>query len=152
VIAGWPALSGFMKAHYQCFPGRASTELALWPQAERELRTGLQWLSPGYLVGSYSDLLCDELSQFYLGKVLEQEGKKEEALKFYRAFLGHFEHSTARLLQIREARDAVQRLESESAENLVPNHPTSGLRKGEIAGASTGKQSVHFARQSPDRP
>jgi Flp pilus assembly protein TadD len=111
VIAGWSDLRGYMKAHYAFFPGRAYTELALFPQAERELRTGLRWVSPGYLVGSYSDFLCDELSQFYLGKVFEHEGKKADVIKSYRAFLTPFEHSTARLPQISEARGAIRRLE-----------------------------------------
>jgi tetratricopeptide (TPR) repeat protein len=126
VIAGWPNLAGYMKAHYACFPGRAFTELALLPQAERKLRAGLRWVSPGYLVGSYSDYLCDELPQFYLGKVLEREGRNAEGLKSYQAFLGHFEHSTARLPQIRAARTAVHRLDSESAEKLVLSHPRNG--------------------------
>ena len=50
------------------------------------------------------------LTQFYLGKVLEQSGKKAEALKSYQEFLGHFEHSTAKLPQIAEVQAAVKRL------------------------------------------
>ena len=54
--------------------------------------------------------LTHTLTQFYLGKVLERSGKKAEALKSYQEFLGHFEHSTARLPQIAEARAALKRL------------------------------------------
>jgi hypothetical protein len=111
VIAGWTELPGWLKQADAFFPGRAYVEMGMLPQAEGELHNGLQWVSPGNLVGSYSDFLCDELTQFYLGKVLEQQGKKADAMKSYRRFLSHFEHSSARLPQIREARDAVQRLE-----------------------------------------
>ena len=111
VIAGWSKLGGDIKIRNRFFPGRAYTESALYPQAEEELRTGLRWLSPGNLVGSFSDFFCDELSQFYLGKVFEHEGKKADAINFYRAFLSHFQNSTARLPQISEARGAIQRLE-----------------------------------------
>jgi len=92
-------------------PWRAYVEMGMLSQAETELRNALRWVSPGNLIGSYSDFLCDELTQFYLGKVLEQRGKKADALKPYRTFLNHFEHSTARLPEIGEARGAVQRLE-----------------------------------------
>jgi hypothetical protein len=50
------------------------------------------------------------LTQFYLGKILEQTGKKTEAFKAYQEFLCHFENSTAKLLQIAEVRAAVKRL------------------------------------------
>ena len=50
------------------------------------------------------------LTQFYLGKILEQACKKAEALKAYHEFLSHFENSTAKLPQIAEARAAVKRL------------------------------------------
>jgi hypothetical protein len=111
VIAGWPDLTGEIKRGYAFFPGRAYEELKLSPEAEKELRTDLQWLTPGNLAGGDADFLRCELTQFYLGKVFEQEGKKTDAIKSYRLFLSHFEHSTARLPQIREARGAIQRLE-----------------------------------------
>jgi cytochrome c-type biogenesis protein CcmH/NrfG len=50
------------------------------------------------------------LTQFYLGKILEQTGKKAEALKAYQEFLCHFENSTAKLPQIAEVQAAVKRL------------------------------------------
>jgi hypothetical protein len=80
----------------------------MWPEAEKELRTALAWVSPGN-VGIH-DFLSYELTQFYLGNVLEHEGKKAEAVEAYRAFLSHFEHSTARLPEIGEARAALHRL------------------------------------------
>jgi hypothetical protein len=111
VIAGWPELTGEIKQAYAFFAGRAYAELKLSPQAEKELRTDRKWLTPGELLGGYSDFLRGELTQYYLGKVFEHEGKKADAIKSYQAFLSHFEHSTARLPQIREARGAIQRLE-----------------------------------------
>jgi DNA-binding winged helix-turn-helix (wHTH) protein/tetratricopeptide (TPR) repeat protein len=111
LIAGWPELPGDIKQQYAFFPGRAYAELALFPQAEGELRSALRFVMPGTLAGGDSDFLCDQLTHFYLGKVLEQEGKKADALKSYRAFLSHFEHSTAHLPQIGEARGAIERLE-----------------------------------------
>jgi hypothetical protein len=50
------------------------------------------------------------LTQFYLGKILEQTGKKAEALKACEEFLCHFENSTAKPPQIAEVRAAVKRL------------------------------------------
>jgi len=50
------------------------------------------------------------LTQFYLGKILEQTGKKAEALKAYQEFLCRFENSTAKLPQIAEVQAAVKRL------------------------------------------
>lgn len=110
VIAGWPDLPGDMKQPNAFFAGRAYTELAIYPQAEADLRTGLRWVIPGNLVFSYSDFFLSELSQFYLGKVLEEDGKRADARKSYQLFLSHFEHSTSRVPQITEARSALKRL------------------------------------------
>jgi DNA-binding winged helix-turn-helix (wHTH) protein/tetratricopeptide (TPR) repeat protein/TolB-like protein len=110
VIAGWTKLGGEIKVPNEFFPGRAYTELSIYPRAEADLRAGLRWVNPGNLVGSYSDFFWYELTQFYLGKVFEKEGKKTEAINSYRTFLSHFDHSTARLPQISEARGAIQRL------------------------------------------
>ncbi|HEV3421679.1 MAG TPA: winged helix-turn-helix domain-containing protein [Candidatus Acidoferrum sp.] len=110
VIAGWPELPGWLKQVDAFFPGRAYAEMGMQSQAQAELRNALRWVSPGNLVGSYSDFFCDELTQFYLGKVLEHDGKTAEAIEAYSAFLSHFEHSTARLPQIGQARTALHRL------------------------------------------
>ena len=108
VIDGWPELPGWFGQLQAFFLGRAYAETAMWPEAEKELRTALAWVSPGN-VGIH-DFLSYELTQFYLGNVLEHEGKKAEAVEAYRAFLSHFEHSTARLPEIGEARAALHRL------------------------------------------
>jgi cytochrome c-type biogenesis protein CcmH/NrfG len=50
------------------------------------------------------------LAHFYLGKTLEQTGRKPEAINAYKEFLSHFENSTAKLPQIAEARAALKRL------------------------------------------
>jgi DNA-binding winged helix-turn-helix (wHTH) protein/tetratricopeptide (TPR) repeat protein len=111
VIAGWRELPGWLDQPDAFFAGRAYAKMGMWPEAEKELRTTLIWVSPGNLVGNYSDFLCYELTQFYLGNVLEQEGKKAGAIEAYQAFLSHFEDSTARLPEITEARAALHRLQ-----------------------------------------
>jgi hypothetical protein len=45
-----------------------------------------------------------------LGRILEQSGKKSEAVNAYQEFLSHFENSTAKPSQIAEARAALERL------------------------------------------
>jgi DNA-binding winged helix-turn-helix (wHTH) protein/tetratricopeptide (TPR) repeat protein/TolB-like protein len=110
VIDGWPEVSGWLGPVDAFFPGRAHAEVAMLPQAEKELRDGLVWVSPGNLIGSYSDFLCYELTQFYLGKVFELEGKKTDAVDSYRAFVSHFTKSNARLPEIAEAQAALRRL------------------------------------------
>jgi tetratricopeptide (TPR) repeat protein len=57
-----------------------------------------------------NDLICSTLAQFYEGRILEQTGKKAEAINAYQEFLSHFENSTAKLPQIAEARAALARL------------------------------------------
>jgi len=92
--------------------GRAYLETDNLPEAERHLRFVLlaqrNWGSPAGLASH--DFLGYTLAQFYLGKILERNGKKAEAARAYQEFLGHFENSTARLPQIAEARAALKRL------------------------------------------
>jgi DNA-binding winged helix-turn-helix (wHTH) protein/tetratricopeptide (TPR) repeat protein len=110
VIADWPELSGSLGSANAFFLGRAHAEIGMLPQAEKELRDGLVWVSPGNLIGSYSDFFCYELTQFYLGKVFELEGKKTDAVDSYRAFVSHFTKSNARLPEIAQAQAALRRL------------------------------------------
>ena len=114
IIDGWPALTGYMQRQKGFLAGRAYAELGLFSQAERELRSSLRFLCAGCLISDDFDLLQVELADFYLGKALEQEGKTADAMKSYRAFLSHFEHSDAGLPQINEARSAVQRLSNKT--------------------------------------
>jgi DNA-binding winged helix-turn-helix (wHTH) protein/TolB-like protein/Tfp pilus assembly protein PilF len=111
VIDSWPALADDLKPLNGFLAGRAYAELALFPQAEAQLRSNLRFVSAGGLISDDINFLQVELADFYLGKVLEGEGKKADAMKSYRAFLSHFDHSKAALPQINEARTAVQRLE-----------------------------------------
>jgi tetratricopeptide (TPR) repeat protein len=111
VIDGWPALASNMKPVNGFLSGRAYAELALFPQAEAELRSNLRFVCAGGFHSDDINFLQVELADFYLGKVLEGQGKKADAMKSYRAFLSHFDHSKATLPQINEARTAVQRLE-----------------------------------------
>ena len=101
VTAGWQQLGGQFRTDVALEVGRAYLELGALPEAEQHLRFAFAW---------FPHFLTIVLTQFYLGKVLEQTGKKAEALKSYQEFLGHFEHSTAKLPQIAEARAAVKRL------------------------------------------
>ena len=108
VIDGWPAFLGGINGF---LTGRAYVGLALFPQAEAKLRGILRIACAGCLISGDINFLQVELADFYLGKALEGEGKKADALKSYRAFLSHFDHSKAALPQINEARSAIQRLE-----------------------------------------
>jgi DNA-binding winged helix-turn-helix (wHTH) protein/tetratricopeptide (TPR) repeat protein/TolB-like protein len=110
VIDGWPALADDLKPQNGFLIGRAYAQLAL-PQAEAELRTGQRFVCAGGLISDDINFLQLELADFYLGKALEHEGKKPEAMNSYRVFLSHFEHSSAALPQINEARNAVLRLQ-----------------------------------------
>jgi tetratricopeptide (TPR) repeat protein len=92
--------------------GRAYLETGNLPEAEKQLRFSLRaqrfWQNPDTVVSS--SFLSYSLAQFYLGRVLEQSGKKTEAINAYQEFLSHFENSTAKLPQMGEARAALQRL------------------------------------------
>jgi tetratricopeptide (TPR) repeat protein/tRNA A-37 threonylcarbamoyl transferase component Bud32 len=113
VVAGWQQLGTQFRPVVASEVGCAYLEMGALPEAEQHLRFALNtyrnWgiSSPVVVAPSFLTYL---LTQFYLGKVLEQTGKKAEALKAYQEFLGHFENSTAKLPQIAEARDAVKRL------------------------------------------
>lgn len=111
VIDDWPELLDDLKPMNGFLAGRAYAELALFPQAETELRDNLRFVCAGGLISDDINFLQVKLADFYLGKVLEGEGKKADAMKSYRAFLSHFDHSKAALPQINEARSAVRRLE-----------------------------------------
>jgi tetratricopeptide (TPR) repeat protein len=104
VTAGWQRLGGQFSFEVALEVGRAYLEMGAVPEAEQYVRFAFKTY-PGYVT-----YLRYVLAQFYLGEVLEQSGKKAEALMFYQEFLGHFENSTAKLPQIAEARAAVKRL------------------------------------------
>ena len=92
--------------------GRAFLETGNLTEAEVNLpsalkRARLWWNAPQV---ASNDLLCSVLAQFYQGRILEQTGKKAEAINAYQEFLSHFENSTAKLPQIAEARAALKRL------------------------------------------
>jgi len=113
VTTGWQQLGGQFRYDIAFEVGRAYLELGDLPEAEQHLRFAMKSHRP-WGISSSSDIapnfLTYALTQFYLGKVLEQTGKKAEASKAYQEFLGRFEHSTAKLPQIAEARAAVKRL------------------------------------------
>jgi tetratricopeptide (TPR) repeat protein len=54
--------------------------------------------------------LIEMLSHFYLGRVYEENGKRDQALNEYQEFLSHFANGKAPLPQINEARAALKRL------------------------------------------
>jgi tetratricopeptide (TPR) repeat protein len=112
VIADWPQLGGPLWPLYALAVGRAYLEMGMLSEAERHLRfatrTQLAW-GTRFPFTAHS-FLSRILAEFYLGKLLEQNGKKAEAINAYQEFLGHFENSTAKLPQITEARAALKRL------------------------------------------
>jgi len=112
VVASWPQLGQQFWDAYALEVGRAYLETGMLSEAERHLRFALKagqfWDNPTQLVRS--NFVSHTLAQFSLGKVLEQTGKKAEAISAYKEFLSHFENSTAKLPQIAEARAALKRL------------------------------------------
>jgi tetratricopeptide (TPR) repeat protein len=92
--------------------GCAYLETGNLAEAEKWLRFSLKaqrfWQNSSTVVSS--SFLSYSLTQFYLGRVLEQKGQKTEASNAYQEFLSHFENSTAKLPQIAEARAALKRL------------------------------------------
>jgi len=112
VMAIEPRLDGIPRNLYALEVGRAYLEAGPLSDAERQLRFALwaqrAWYNEEWLVSS--SFLSFTLSEFYLGKVLEQTGRKDEAIKEYLQFLSHFENSPARLPQIAECRAALKRL------------------------------------------
>jgi tetratricopeptide (TPR) repeat protein len=113
VTAGWQQLGGQFRPMVALEVGRAYLELGALPEAEQHLRFASKayrnWGINRPLVVA-PNFLTYALTQFYLGKILEQTGKKAEAINAYQEFLGHFENSTAKLPQIAEARAALKRL------------------------------------------
>jgi eukaryotic-like serine/threonine-protein kinase len=112
VIAGSAKLADLSRSLYAVEVGRAYLETGNLPEAERHFRFALKenrdW---GYPVPfAYHSVLSYALAEFYLGRILDQSGKKAEAINAYQEFLSHFENSTAKLRQIGEARVALKRL------------------------------------------
>jgi tetratricopeptide (TPR) repeat protein len=110
VIAGWPQVGGALYHLYALEVGRAYLEAGMPSEAELHLRLTIKaqqmWSHPAFS----ADFLSYMLGKFYLGKLLEQTGKKAEAISAYQEFLSHFENSFAKLPQIAEARTALKRL------------------------------------------
>jgi tetratricopeptide (TPR) repeat protein len=111
VVARWPQLGQQFWDRYALDVGRAYLEIGMLSEAERHLRFALKApLYWGLAPPVRYDFLSYTLAQFYLGRVLEQTGKKAEAINAYKEFLSHFENSNAKLPQIAEARAALKRL------------------------------------------
>ena len=112
VIASWPQLASQQRDLFALDVGRAYLEMGMLSEAERNLRFALLaqrlWAGEDHLASA--NFLSYTLAQFYLGRILEQTGKKAEAINAYQEFLSHFENSTAKLPQIAEARAALKRL------------------------------------------
>ncbi len=112
VTASWPQLASQQRNLFALHVGRAYLEVGMLSDAERHLRFALlaqrMWDGEDRLASA--SFLSYTLAQFYLGRMLEQTGKKAEAINAYQEFLSHFENSTAKLPQIAEARAALKRL------------------------------------------
>jgi tetratricopeptide (TPR) repeat protein len=107
VIASWPQLGQQFWDLYALDVGRAYLEMGMLAEAERHLRFALMHFRE---TGGFGLSLSPILAQFYLGRVLEQTGRKADAISAYKEFLSHFENSSAKLPQIPEARAALKRL------------------------------------------
>jgi len=103
-----PLLGGRLRPHCAPEVGRACLETGMTSETERHLRFAIKAprcrVNPGPFVSF--DLLSSTLADSCLGKLLEQSGRKAEAINAYQEFLGHFENSTAKLPQIAEAQAA----------------------------------------------
>jgi len=113
VTANWQPLGDEFHLLVAMEVGRAYLELGALPEAEQNLRFVLQAYRNFGFISSVTvspTFLTYTLAHFYLGKALEQTGRKVEALDAYKEFLSHFEKSTAKLPQIAEARAALKRL------------------------------------------
>jgi tetratricopeptide (TPR) repeat protein len=103
---------GLARSAFAVYAGRAYLETGNRNEAERLFRFAIRaqhtW-SNGASVAAHNSLSY-ALAQFYSAELLEQEGKKVEAINSYQEFLSHFENSNAHLPQIAEARAALKRL------------------------------------------
>jgi tetratricopeptide (TPR) repeat protein len=112
VILTWPQLAGQYRDLFSLDVGRAYLQMGMPSDAERHLRFTMlaqrMWGNDDYIANA--SFLSYTLANFYLGKVLEQSGKKAEAISAYKECLSHFENSNAKLPQIAEARAALKRL------------------------------------------
>jgi tetratricopeptide (TPR) repeat protein/TolB-like protein/tRNA A-37 threonylcarbamoyl transferase component Bud32 len=112
VVASWPQLGQQFWDLYALDVGQAYLETGMLAEAERHLRFALKaaryWGDPTHRCSS--NFASYTLAQFYLGRVLEQTGRKAEAINAYKEFLSHFENSNAKLPQIAEARAALKGL------------------------------------------
>jgi serine/threonine protein kinase/tetratricopeptide (TPR) repeat protein len=112
VIAGWPAVWMDSPTWFAVYAGRAYLETGNREEAEKLFHFTIQaqqnWQFPNFM--SIHSPLSSELTHFYLAKILEQEGRRADAINAYQEFLGHFENSTAHLPQIADARTALKRL------------------------------------------
>jgi tetratricopeptide (TPR) repeat protein len=113
VTANWQPLGNEFHLMVAMEVGRAYLELGALPEAEQHLRFALRAYRHLAFISSATvspTFLTYALAHFYLGKTLEQTGRKAEAINAYKEFLSHFENSTAKLPQIAEARAALKRL------------------------------------------
>ncbi len=91
---------------------RAHLALGRLADAEAELTWLIRMLLVLGTPGSWREfsMLTYLLARFHFAQVRERTGRRAEAAEWYRFFLSSFEHSSAKLPQIAEARAALQRL------------------------------------------
>jgi serine/threonine protein kinase/predicted negative regulator of RcsB-dependent stress response len=92
--------------------GRASLLNKDYAAAETDLHSAVRYTRN---LANFSNItgrfpILEILAHFYLGQVYEQTGKRDQAINEYQEFLSHFEHSSAHMKQIDEARAALKRL------------------------------------------
>ncbi len=112
VVAQSSGLQQYFMREVAYEAGRAYFETGDPNEADRRLSFCLKFNRIAGEVGGTPHLqtLSLVLAQFYRARVLEQNGRKAEAINSYQDFLSHFQDSAAHLPQIAEARAALKRL------------------------------------------
>jgi hypothetical protein len=113
VSSEWPQLASIGRKHLiDLAVSRAYLEMGVLPEAERHLRLLLQaerhWGNMTEI--AFHDSLAYMLAEFYMGRILEQTGRKTEAVEAYQDFIRHFGNSNVHLAQVAETRVALKRL------------------------------------------
>ncbi|MEW5977182.1 MAG: protein kinase [Acidobacteriota bacterium] len=112
VISRWAQLGDRFADWSALAVGRGYLEMGMFDEAERYLRfaqLAQRCWGTAHSLQSRS-FLTYILAKYYLGRVLERQGKKNDAINSYQDFLSHFEASNASLPQITLARTALKRL------------------------------------------
>ena len=92
--------------------GRAHLLTKDYAAAEMEFRGAIRLDRSMANFGALSQRfpIVELLSHYYLGKIYEATGKRDQAINEYQEFLGHFATSKTQMAQVDDARAALKRL------------------------------------------